>query len=196
MNPKWKSKIVATDPKTGEGRNGARFLYHHPELGPQYLRRLFSEMDITFSRDYRQATDWLAQKRFALYLFSQSDDTLNAKEPGTVGTDPRHRQLEGSARTGRHRRRLLTDGQARPSQRRKDSRQLAALPRGQIALQRDAENAGSTDSLRIDIPKTDVHPIMRRKDGVKYLEMWNPNWMNMKPVEELINQVMGEGKKN
>ena len=66
---------------------------------------------------------------------------------------------------------------------------------GQIALQRDAENAGSTDSLRIDIPKADVNPIMRRKDGVKYLEMWNPNWMNMKPVEELINQVMG-GTKN
>ena len=67
---------------------------------------------------------------------------------------------------------------------------------GQVALQRDGENAGSTDSLRIDIPKADVNPIMRRKNGVKYLEMWNPNWMNMKPVEELINQVMGEGKKN
>ena len=40
-----------------------------------------------------------------------------------------------------------------------------------------------------------MNPIMRRKDGVKYLEMWNPNWMNMKPVEELINQVMG-GTKN
>ena len=66
----------------------------------------------------------------------------------------------------------------------------------QIALQRDGENAGSMDSLRIDIAKADVHPLMRRKDGVKYLEMWNPTWMNMKPVEELINQVMGEGKKN
>lgn len=67
---------------------------------------------------------------------------------------------------------------------------------GQIALQRDSENAGSIDSLRIDIPKSDVNPLMRRKDGVKYLEMWNPNWMNIKPVEELINQIMGEGKKN
>ena len=82
MNPKWKSKIVATDVKIGEGRNGARFIYHHPELGPQFLRRLFSEMDVTFSRDYRQAVDWLAQKRFALCLFSQSDDTLDAKDQG------------------------------------------------------------------------------------------------------------------
>ena len=67
---------------------------------------------------------------------------------------------------------------------------------GQIALQRDGENAGSTDSLRIDISKNDVNPIMRRKDGVKYLEMWNPNWMNMKPVEELINQSLNEARKN
>lgn len=67
---------------------------------------------------------------------------------------------------------------------------------GQIALQRDAENAGSVDSLRIDIPKNDVNPLMRRRDGAKYLEMWNPNWMNMKPVEELINQAIGDGKKS
>jgi hypothetical protein len=67
---------------------------------------------------------------------------------------------------------------------------------GQIALQRDGESAGRTDSLRIDIPKSDVHPMMRRKDGVKYLEMWNPNWMNMKPVEELVSQALSEAKKN
>ena len=129
LNPKWKGKIVATDPKTGEGRNGARFLYHHPELGPQYLRRLLSEMDITYSRDYRQATDWLAQKRFALYLFSQVRRHAQRQKPGTAGTDSRHRQLEGGAGSGRHRRRLSTHGQTGPSQCRKDSRQLAALPR-------------------------------------------------------------------
>ena len=58
------------------------------------------------------------------------------------------------------------------------------------------EAAGLTDSLRIDIPKTDVRPMMRRRDGVKYLEMWNPAWQDMKPVQELINQVLSEGKKS
>jgi hypothetical protein len=38
--------------------------------------------------------------------------------------------------------------------------------------------------------------MMRRKDSVQYLEMWNPNWMNMKPVEELVNQALSEAKKN
>jgi general stress protein 26 len=45
-------------------------------------------------------------------------------------------------------------------------------------------------------PKTDVRPMMRRRDGVKYLEMWNPAWQDMKPVQELINQVLSEGKKS
>ena len=196
LNPKWKGKIVATDPKTGEGRNGARFLYHHPELGPQYLRRLLSEMDITYSRDYRQATDWLAQRRFALYLFSQSEDTLNAKNQGLsvqVLDTSNWKETPGlDAIGGAY---LLMDKPAHPNAAKILINWLLSRE-GQIALQRDAENAGSVDSLRIDIPKNDVNPLMRRRDGAKYLEMWNPNWMNMKPVEELINQAIGDGKKS
>jgi len=196
LNPKWKGKIVATDLKQGEGRNGARFLYYHPELGPQYLRRLFSEMDLTLSRDYRQATDWLAQKRFSLYIFSQSDDTLNAKEQGLpvqildtggwkegTGLDP-----IGGAYS-------LMDKPPHPNAAKVLINWLLSRE-GQIALQKDAESAGRADSLRTDIPKTDVHPMMRRRDGIKYLLMWNPDWMEMKPVQETINQVLGEAKKN
>ena len=196
LNPKWKGKIVATDPNTGEGRNGARFLYHHAELGPKYLRRLLSEMDLTYSRDYRQATDWLAQKRFALYLFSQSDDTLNAKSQGLpiqVLDTSNWKEAPGlDAIGGAY---MLMDKPAHPNAAKILVNWLLSRD-GQIALQRDAENAGSIDSLRTDIPKSDVNPLMRRKDGVKYLEMWNPNWMNMKPVQELIDQVMSGGKKS
>jgi hypothetical protein len=62
-------------------------------------------------------------------------------------------------------------------------------------LQRDREGAGRTDSLRIDIPKDDVHPMMRRRDGVNYLLMWNPDRMEMKPVQDIINQALGETKR-
>ena len=196
LNPKWKGKLVATDITQGEGRNGARFLYYHPELGPQYLRRLLAEMDLTFSRDYRQATDWLAQKRYALYLFSQSDDTLNAKEQGlpvqildtagwkeSVGLDP----ISGAF--------ALMDKPAHPNAAKVLINWLLSRD-GQIALQRDHESAGRTDSLRIDIPKNDVHPMMRRREGVNYLLMWNPQWMETKPVQELISQTLKESKKN
>jgi ABC-type Fe3+ transport system substrate-binding protein len=194
LNPKWKGKIVATDVKVGEGRNGARFLYHHPELGPQFLRRLFSEMEITFSRDYRQAVDWLAQKRFALWLFSQSDDTLDAKEQGLsvqiLDTNNLKESAGLDATGGAY---GLMDKLPHPNAARTLINWLLSRD-GQIAVQRDPEAAGLTDSLRIDIPKTDVRPMFRRRDGVKYLEMWNPAWQEMKPVQDLINQVLSAGK--
>ena len=190
LNPKWKGKIVATDPRTGEGRNGSRFLYYNPDLGPKYLRRLLGEMDLTYSRDYRQATDWLAQKRYAIFLFSQSDDTLNAKQQGLavqvldttglkegVGLDP-----VGGANA-------LMDKPAHPNAAKVLLNWMLSRE-GQIALQRDPEAAGRNDSLRIDIPKTDVHPMMRRRDGTKYIIMWNPEWMEMKPVDEIVKQAM------
>ncbi len=194
LNPKWKGKIVATDPRTGEGRNGSRFLYYNPDLGPKYLRRLFSEMDVTFSRDYRQATDWLAQKRYAFFLFSQSDDTLTAKQQGLsvqvldttgmkegVGLDP----IGGAY--------ALMDKPAHPNAAKVLLNWMLSRD-GQAALQRDPEAAGRNDSLRIDISKTDVHPMMRRRDGTKYIIMWNPEWMEMKPVDEIVKQALEQKK--
>jgi iron(III) transport system substrate-binding protein len=194
LNPKWKGKIVATDPRTGEGRNGSRFLYYNPDLGPKYLRRLFSEMDVTFSRDYRQATDWLAQKRYAFFLFSQSDDTLNAKQQGLsvqvldttgmkegVGLDP----IGGAY--------ALMDKPAHPNGAKVLLNWMLSRD-GQAALQRDPEAAGRNDSLRIDISKADVHPMMRRRDGTKYIIMWNPDWMEMKPVDEIVKQALEQKK--
>jgi iron(III) transport system substrate-binding protein len=195
LNPKLKSKIVASDLKQGEGRNGARFLYYHPELGPNYLRRLFSEMNLTYSRDYRQATDWLAQKRFALFLFSQSDDTLNAKEQGLsvqiLDTGGWKEGVGLDAIGGAY---ALMDKPPHPNAAKILINWLLSRD-GQIALQRDREAAGRTESLRIDISKNDVLPLMRRREGVKYLLMWNPEWMDMKPVQDLISQVMGDLKK-
>lgn len=172
-----------------------RSLYYNPELGPQYLGRLLGEMDVTFSRDYRQATDWLAQKRFALFLFMQSDDTLNANQQGLpvqvldttgwkegVGLDP-----VGGAYA-------LMDKPAHPNAAKVLLNWLLSRE-GQLAVQRDPESAGRTDSLRVDIPKSDVHPMMRRRDGIKYLVMWNPDWMDMEPVNAVVSQAFGDPKK-
>src|SRR5713226_4055807 len=59
VNAKWRGKILALDPRQpGRQRVGARFLYHIPELGAGFLTRLFTEMDVTLSRDDRQSMDW------------------------------------------------------------------------------------------------------------------------------------------
>ena len=43
LDPKWKGKIVAFDPKAGGfAATRDRFFYHSPELGPSFVRRLYS----------------------------------------------------------------------------------------------------------------------------------------------------------
>ncbi|MCZ6671321.1 MAG: hypothetical protein O7C75_00135, partial [Verrucomicrobia bacterium] len=71
LNPKWKGKIIALDPTWGGPiASPLRFIYYHPDLGPKYLKRLLTEMDITASRRTRQIADWLARGKFSLSVFA------------------------------------------------------------------------------------------------------------------------------
>jgi hypothetical protein len=69
--------------------------------------------------------------------------------------------------------------------------------RGQIALQRSQANAESpADSLRIDIPKDDVPFQSRRLDGVRYLDTGRPEWIEMKPILDVVNEALKAAGKN
>ena len=50
------------------------------------------------------------------------------------------------------------------------------------------------DSLRIDIPKDDVPEYSRRIDGVNYVVTERPEWMDMKPIQQLVNEVWQKKK--
>jgi ABC-type Fe3+ transport system substrate-binding protein len=74
IQPKWKGKIVAYDPRlAGGASNNMRFVYYNPKLGPAFLHRLFSEMDVTIGSNNRQLMDWLAAGKFSLGLFIGRD---------------------------------------------------------------------------------------------------------------------------
>ena len=74
LNPKWKGKVVARDVRVpGPGSGNARLFYHHPDLGPSYVRKLFGEMDIQLFRDYRQGPDWLAVGKYSICFFCDVD---------------------------------------------------------------------------------------------------------------------------
>lgn len=86
VEPKWKGRIAAIDPHvTGVATSSSlSFLYYHPELGPDFLRKLFGQMDVTFSRDPRQLLDWIAVGKFALAFFA-SDADLAVRQGLPVG---------------------------------------------------------------------------------------------------------------
>lgn len=84
LDGKWRGKILSSDLLSpgGPGGGTVKFVYANPELGPDFLRRLYGEMDVTLSRDYRQLVDWLARGRFAFLLFVGLDDIDKAREQG------------------------------------------------------------------------------------------------------------------
>jgi len=52
------------------------------------------------------------------------------------------------------------------------------------------------DSLRIDIAKDDVPILQRRVDGVKYLDTSRPEWQEMKPILDVMNEALKAAGKN
>src|SRR6266850_2437222 len=70
LAPKWRGKIVAYDPKSvSTVAHSLRFFHNSPELGPDFIRRFFGDMELTLSRDQRQMLDWLAAGKFSIAFF-------------------------------------------------------------------------------------------------------------------------------
>ncbi len=83
LNPKWRGKIVSRDIRgSGPGSGNVKYLYVNKDLGPSFLRQLYGEMGITFSRDMRQMIDWLGRGRYAILLFPTLRDVNRAREQG------------------------------------------------------------------------------------------------------------------
>ena len=43
LEPKWKGKITLKDPRDPGGASPLLFLYYNPQLGPEYIKKLFSK---------------------------------------------------------------------------------------------------------------------------------------------------------
>lgn len=82
LNPKWKGKMVAYDPRARGHIQNVRALYYNQKLGGDFFRRFFSEMEVTLSRDQRLMIDWVAQGKYELSVFSSNNDVFDAKRKG------------------------------------------------------------------------------------------------------------------
>ena len=50
--------------------------------------------------------------------------------------------------------------------------------------------------MRIDIPKDDVPYLNRRLDGIKYLDTGKPEWIEMEPILDVVNEALKAAGKN
>jgi len=194
--PKWKGKIVSQDPLgTGLGASLQHY-YYHPELGPEFLKKLFGEMQPTFGRDRRQITDWLAQGRFALCVGCR--DTNRAKQQGLpVDELDQVEWKEGFNLTSGGGSISFIKGAPNPNAAKVFVNWFLSR-RGQLALQRHKDLYGedAPNSRRMDIPKDMLDPSMRMAPGRKYFDVSDPKYADMTPMFDLLKQIVKvkEGK--
>ena len=189
LDPKWKGKMVSYDPTMRSGVIiGLQFVYHHPKLGPEFLRRLLSEMDLTVSRDDRQIVDWLAVGKFPLYGLVPPDRSgiYEAKRQGLpIGVFDSANFREGIALSPGGGNIALFSRAPHPNAAKVLINWLLSQA-GQITYQK--LRRGDIDSLRIDIPKDDVAPEVRRNQRENYFLLAGPGLIDLEPVQKIVQE--------
>jgi ABC-type Fe3+ transport system substrate-binding protein len=165
-----------------------QFLYYHPELGPDFIKKFFGGMEITFSREFRQMTDWMAQGKFAICMGCK--DTERAKHQGLPvdSFDTSTWKEGGSFSTGGGSLSLVN--KAPHPNAAKVFINWFLSRKGQMALQKLSDVDDPPNSRRIDIPKDDVPADNRLAEGRRYLDVTRPEWQDMKPIFQLAREIM------
>jgi len=196
LRPKWKGRILSRDPKiSGSQRIGLRMYYHTPELGAEFIRRLYGEMDVTITQEIRQATDWLARGKFAICFFCS--EILKVKAQGLpvdeFHTAPWKENLAITA--GNMGSIVLPSEPPHPNAARVFVNWLLSRE-GQTVFQRTVNTPyNSEESLRTDIPKDMVRSEVRRAEGVKYWLVDKPEYIDMTPIYDVVEKALAPSKK-
>jgi ABC-type Fe3+ transport system substrate-binding protein len=146
-------------------------------------------MEITFSRDQRQMTDWLAAGKFALCIGCRA---YEAKEQG-LPVDYLITDLwkEGGYSTAGIGALGYMNRAPHPNAAKVFANWFLSRA-GQMVLQRTGRPGDRPNSRRIDIPKDDVTSERRLMPGVKYLDINRPDWQDMAPILDLGRNIMRE----
>jgi iron(III) transport system substrate-binding protein len=194
LQPKWRGKILAYDPRKRSGAGGPiRFLYFSSKLGPKFVYRLFNEMDLTLASEGHLMTDWLATGKYPLFLFPAAGDIDKAKKQGLPVDELTHLSQEGAAMHAGAGAVGIINRPAHPNAA-KVYLNWYLSREGQTAYQRITER----NSLRTDIPKDrlpDAANIVP-KEGVPYIFSALPEYSDLQPIRKVVTEALEKaGKK-
>jgi iron(III) transport system substrate-binding protein len=186
LDPKWKGKMISLWPRANYVSTALLFMYHHPQIGPKFLERYYSEMDLTYFSDFRQGTDWLASGKYPLCFLCRLRRAVEQGLPVAEISPYQFKEVPGiGSNNGAI---ALMNAQPHPNAARVFINWYLSRE-GQIAF-RNANNTiedETTTSLREDLPLNVVPEAARRRKDVDYLDISRYDWMEWKPVGDLIN---------
>lgn len=186
LDPKWKGKMIGLWPRANYVSTALLFMYHHPQVGPKFLERLYSEMDITYFSDFRQGTDWLAAGRYQICVLCR---LRRAHEQGLPVSEVSPYHFKEAPGIGSNNGAIvLMNNHPHPNAARLFINWYLSRE-GQIAF-RQANNTmedDTTTSMREDLPLSVVPEAARRRKEIDYIEISRHDWMEWKPVGDLIS---------
>ena len=186
LDPKWKGKIIGLWPRANYVSTALLFMYHHPQVGPKFLERLYSEMDITYFSDFRQGTDWLAAGKQPICVLCR---LRRAQEQGLSVSEVSPYHFKEAPGIGSNNGAIVLMNNHPHANAAKVFINWYLSRDGQIAF-RQANNTmedDTTTSMREDLPLSVVPEAARRRKDVDYIEISRHDWMEWKPVGDLIN---------
>jgi iron(III) transport system substrate-binding protein len=196
LNPKLKGKIASIDIRKVRGIGpSVQYLYYPPEIGVKFLRRFYQEMDVKMSGDFRQAMDWLAAGKVAVLLPMQSSGTAQAKAQGLpVDEFDTNQFREGVNISSAFGQVALMNRAPHPHAAKVFVNWLLSRE-GQTTLQKIMSTPGDAkNSRRVDVSKEHIPPAERRRDGMKYFDIDDPETKDINPAIKLIDEIFAVAK--
>ena len=190
LEPKWKGKITIKDPREPGGGSPLLFLYHNPQLGPEYIKKLFTVGGLTFIRDVRQQLDWIASGKYPIALTPQATEVEAAKKKGLPVDmlDAHAFTKDGVGLEAGGTMVALVNKSPHPNAA-KVLLNWFLSREGQIAVQKGEANDPGPNSLREDIPKDEFPGWALRQKNVKYTRLWGPEIWDRDVVKKLVNEL-------
>ena len=187
LEPKWKGKITIKDPREPGGGSPLLFLYHNPQFGPEFIKKLFTVTGLTFIRDERQQTDWIASGKFPIALTAKATEVEEGKKKG-LPIDMLDAHAFKNDGVG------LESGGTMIALANKAPHPNAAkvlinwfLSReGQMTVQKTGPDEPGQNSLREDIPKEHLPAALQRQKGAKYIRLWGPEVWDRSGIRDLV----------
>jgi iron(III) transport system substrate-binding protein len=191
LQPKWRSKIVVQDLRGGgPGSTPLRFMYYNPDLGPKFLRQLYTSMDATLYRDNRLALDWLGSGKYSIAFFVQKVEEAETK--GLPVQQFKQTMKEGVGLSSRAGHMALLNRAPHPNAAKVFINWFLSRE-GQALFQKlQLEAHDPADSLRIDIPKNQIPLPDRRQEGIRYIDLDEQKVFDAGPAVQLVKETLAE----
>ena len=187
VQPQWKGKYAVLQMGPTQGSTAMTYVYHHPQLGPKFIEKIYRDMEPTFFRDLRQGTDWLSSGKFPLCFLCRRIDRAALQglpvaelDPYAIAEQPGIGSGSGAL--------VLMNRHPHPNAAKVFINWFLSLE-GQIAFRQANTDEFRVGSLREDLPQEILPALARRRKDKDYLLINRPEWMDFKPIQALLEQL-------